>query len=339
MATMGGRSRGRGGRQGGGRGSNTAQIISKALSYTLRHNAIREGLALRPDGYANVGELVSAPQTSARYAIIMLTKSLQLEMPKFRKLDLTFEKLRKVVVENDKQRFVLIPASLAPLATPPAATPTFSGATPVPQGLPVSDAPSTAAASDDPWVYLIRASQGHSIPLSNECLNLTPLSLAAHPTAVHGTFYPSYEAIISCGYLSRMGRNHIHLATAETGVTSGMRGDAEVLVFVDVRRAVEDGGLKFWLSENGVVLTEGDAEGRLDLKFVDRIVDRRNGLGKLWAAGSVIKELPKELKGRALPKGKGHVKQPRGGGRGRRGGRDPPDEPKEGSSAAGFPTG
>jgi len=107
-------------------------------------------------------------------------------------------------------------------------------------------------------------------------------------------------------------------------------------VFVDMRRAVEDGGLKFWLSDNGVVLTEGDAEGRLDLRFVNRIVDRRNGLGTLWEAGSVIKELPAELKGRALPKGKGHVKKLRGGDRRRRGASGSPDESKEGPSAAGF---
>jgi hypothetical protein len=56
MSTRGGR--GRGGRHGDG--VSETVIISKAVSYTLRHAAIKEGLALRPDGYANVGELVKA---------------------------------------------------------------------------------------------------------------------------------------------------------------------------------------------------------------------------------------------------------------------------------------
>jgi 2'-phosphotransferase len=35
--------------------------ISKALSYTLRHGAEKEGLKLREDGYASVSELVRSP--------------------------------------------------------------------------------------------------------------------------------------------------------------------------------------------------------------------------------------------------------------------------------------
>jgi RNA:NAD 2'-phosphotransferase (TPT1/KptA family) len=42
-----------------GRGPMTPDVrISKALSYTLRHGAEKEGLKLRSDGYANVKELV-----------------------------------------------------------------------------------------------------------------------------------------------------------------------------------------------------------------------------------------------------------------------------------------
>ena len=34
-------------------------VLSKSLSFTLRHGAIKEGLQIRPDGYANVQDLVS----------------------------------------------------------------------------------------------------------------------------------------------------------------------------------------------------------------------------------------------------------------------------------------
>ncbi|CAZ81999.1 unnamed protein product [Tuber melanosporum] len=254
------------------------RTISKALSYTLRHGAVKEGLALQDDGYANVGEL--------------------LQLPKFRKMSLTFEKLRQVVSENDKQRFSLTPTAATATATEPAAT------------------------AEDPHTYLIRATQGHSLPLTNTSTLLTPLPPNI-TCAVHGTFYPAYEAILACGYLSRMGRTHIHLATGEIGVKSGMRADAQVLFYVDVGRARREGGVEFWISENGVVLTAGDELGRLGLEFVERVVSK--SLGVLWEGGSVVKELPQEVRGGRMPVGKGHVKMGRGGGgkggRGRRGGR------------------
>lgn len=55
----GGGTRGRG-RGRGRRDDDPNTKISKALSYTLRHGAEKEGLKLRGDGYANVAELVSS---------------------------------------------------------------------------------------------------------------------------------------------------------------------------------------------------------------------------------------------------------------------------------------
>ena len=60
----------RGGRGGGGRGGGSAKLrglpkdshdvrISKTLSWILRHGSQSEGLAMRPDGYVRVDELVS----------------------------------------------------------------------------------------------------------------------------------------------------------------------------------------------------------------------------------------------------------------------------------------
>jgi 2'-phosphotransferase len=96
-----------------------------------------------------------------------------------------------------------------------------------------------------------------------------------------------------------------------------------VLFYVDVGRARREGGVEFWISENGVVLTAGDELGRLGLEFVERVVSK--SLGVLWEGGSVVKELPQEVRGGRMPVGKGHVKMGRGGGgkggRGRRGGR------------------
>lgn len=96
-----------------------------------------------------------------------------------------------------------------------------------------------------------------------------------------------------------MSRKHIHFATnlptalpplsrdkplkvpmTEGGgdvVMSGMRRDATVLVWVDVRRS-ERAGVKWWRSANGVVLTEG-LEGKLGLEWVAWV--ERRGTGEI----------------------------------------------------------
>lgn len=256
-----------------------------------------------------------------------------MEMPRFKGLDLTLSKLRDIVANHDKKRYALVLASSVPESTP------TSGNYGIAAGitsLAVKDSAETPAIatettppliseeeSNEPADYLIRANQGHSIPLSSESLQLTPLLPQDLPIAVHGTFYPSYEAILASGYLSRMTRNHIHFATAESGVVSGIRHNAEVLMFVDIRRAVEEGGLKFWMSANGVVLTEGDAEGKLGLEYVTKIVDKKGQLGVLWQDGEVVTELPAWLRGRKIQvakRGRGGQTRGRGRGRGRGGG-------------------
>ena len=104
-----------------------------------------------------------------------------------------------------------------------------------------------------------------------------------------------------------MSRRHVHFATGvpkaegkplekiegkgaeEDGdaapgtVVSGMRLGASVLVWVDVGRSIEEGGLEWWRSANGVVLTEGDGRGFVGLEFVRRV--ERRGSGTIWEPG------------------------------------------------------
>lgn len=65
-------------------------------------------------------------------------------------------------------------------------------------------------------------------------------------------------------------------------IISGMRNDATVLVWVDVRGSLE-AGLKWWRSANGVLLTEGDEEGKVGLGWVVR-AERRGGK-VIWGDG------------------------------------------------------
>jgi len=67
---------------------------------------------------------------------------------------------------------------------------------------------------------------------------------------------------------------------AET-VISGMRKSATIMIWVDVVRSMKDGGLSWWRSDNGVILTEGDEDGWVKMKWVDRV--ERRGTGEvLW---------------------------------------------------------
>lgn len=60
-------------------------------------------------------------------------------------------------------------------------------------------------------------------------------------------------------------------------VISGMRATATMLIWVDLKRSLEAGALKWWRSANGVVLTEGDAERKVGLEWVNRVETRRGG--------------------------------------------------------------
>lgn len=123
----------------------------------------------------------------------------------------------------------------------------------------------------------IRANQGHSVQVTD--LELKPV-LAGSPDcpaeALHGSYIRNWSSIQQQG-LSRMKRTHIHLAPGlpgEDGVISGMRRDCDLAVFIDVPKALAD-GIEFFWSENGVLLTAGDAEGKLLPKYFSRALKLR----------------------------------------------------------------
>ncbi|KAL2622500.1 hypothetical protein R1flu_002705 [Riccia fluitans] len=108
-------------------------------------------------------------------------------------------------------------------------------------------------------VLLIRANQGHSIKtVETEELLKPILSAEEIPVCVHGTYDEYLDSIARQG-LKRMKRNHVHFASGLTptdGVISGMRKTCNILIYLDVSKALQD-GMKLYMSENGVILTEG----------------------------------------------------------------------------------
>lgn len=49
-----------------------------------------------------------------------------------------------------------------------------------------------------------------------------------------------------------------------------MRNSSQVLIFIAVEKAMQ-AGIKFYLSANGVVLTEGNQYGILEPRFFDKV--------------------------------------------------------------------
>lgn len=181
-----------------------------------------------------------------------------LSNPMFR--DVNFSQLQEIVTKDQKQRFHLL---LEPRS---------------------SDSPSD--------IWWVRANQGHS--LKSVTLDMQPITSALDiPMAVHGTTLSAWEFIATQG-LSKMKRNHIHLAQGIPGdnVMSGMRNSSQILIFVDVQKAL-DAGVLFYLSANGVVLTDGD-EGFLSPIYFQRVefAKGRSPVPGWEGAGPVIPRAP-----------------------------------------------
>lgn len=60
-------------------------------------------------------------------------------------------------------------------------------------------------------------------------------------------------------------------------IKSGMRHNSTLLIFIDLRKALE-AGIEFFVSENGVVLTSGNKHGVLGVEFFERVVEKGGGL-------------------------------------------------------------
>jgi len=113
----------------------------------------------------------------------------------------------------------------------------------------------------------ISANQGHSgtvAQLLNAEKYLTPIEKPIVP-CIHGT-YSNVVANIKKKGLMKMSREYIHCASGLPGeVKSGMRADCDIFIYIDMEKAMAD-GIKFYLSKNDVILTQG-VNGILDPKY------------------------------------------------------------------------
>lgn len=117
-------------------------------------------------------------------------------------------------------------------------------------------------------VEVIKANQGHSL----QDVQSTSLKVISHfnngpkGKIIHGTTSKAWESIKVSG-LSRMARNHIHMAKGEFGeAKSGARLSSEVIITIDGNKALADGVL-FYESDNNVILSPGDENGIIKPKY------------------------------------------------------------------------
>lgn len=96
----------------------------------------------------------------------------------------------------------------------------------------------------------IRANQGHSKPVDIEFKEYIPIGYL-----YHGTGKKSYNSILSSG-IKKMSRQYVHLSQdINTAVYVGKRHGEPIVFKVDAMQMYKD-GIKFYISENNVVLTD-----------------------------------------------------------------------------------
>lgn len=97
---------------------------------------------------------------------------------------------------------------------------------------------------------LIRANQGHSIPVDVELQEITPPE-----QLYHGTGEKYRKSICDIGLIPKS-RLYVHLSdNSDTALSVGRRHGKPIIISVDAGRMYRD-GFKFYLSKNGVWLTK-----------------------------------------------------------------------------------
>jgi 2'-phosphotransferase len=117
--------------------------------------------------------------------------------------------------------------------------------------------------------------------------SLTPLSLAADnlpELVIYATTYAAYATILEEKQITNRSGTQIHFTTK-------IPDDAEVLIYIDIVAALEQG--QKWLvhEAKGVVVTQGKG-GAVESAFWKKVVGKKGGLGMLFENGEVVKEVP-----------------------------------------------
>ena len=127
-------------------------------------------------------------------------------------------------------------------------------------------------------IWFIRCNQGHSIPhvrINMEEITIQQLDPLVQ-NIIHGTYKDLWDQYIKHDGLSKMERNNIHFVDDPDKFIGSSRSNVEILIYIDFKKAIED-GFKFFLSDNGVILSPGDDEGFMPPKYFSKVVDMKTG--------------------------------------------------------------
>ncbi len=218
----------------------SSTALSRSLTSILRHRAPALGLEISPAGFVSLDSIVQLREI-ARFSP-------------------TLEFIQTIVKECPKQRL----------------------------NLRLKGNVSTSLSSSDLKLsdFEIAANQGHSFEISNDSFTAVTkefLQLNPFEASVHGTFFIAWSGILKSGGLSPCSRQFIHFATRNfksAEMRSGMRRDCDILIHIDINRAIDD-GIEFFLSSNEVLLSRGlknsTGEWIFPLKYFSRVEILLNG--------------------------------------------------------------
>ena len=146
----------------------------------------------------------------------------------------------------------------------------------------------------------------------------TPLTTSTEDVPeliVYETSYANYPLILASGGIKRAGgQAHLQFASIkvqEDGTEVRASSEADVSIYIDLRSIMEANDKITWSrTDNGHVITAGDAAGSIEKQYWKKAVARRADIGVLFEDGEVRKEVPIGLRGKG-------VKGRRGGGKGK----------------------
>ncbi|GMG13311.1 hypothetical protein B5S30_g5202 [[Candida] boidinii] len=249
--------------------------ISKLLSKLLRHQAESEGLSIDSEGFIKLSDVM-------KHKYLKSVKA-------------TYDEVFEIVNNNDKKRFKIINKSGDNDDDDDECT-QFS-----PQF------------SEYYYISALQGHSINKIEKTFNMVEFTADDVDFPKEIIHGTFKKNLELILKSGGLSKMKRNHIHFTSGlpewlielrrkprpssnsednnnkdndnnnKDGekIISGMRKTCNVLIYLDVEKLKNsekednnDDKLKFYKSDNGVILSPGDANGFINKKYFKKITDQ-----------------------------------------------------------------
>jgi len=194
-------------------GSSDTVQISKTLTWLLRHSAWQEGLYIDEEGFVLVKEILDY-------------------MNYYEPKTLNFTRLKQIVDDNDKKRFLM------------------------------------EKSSDGQWK--IRANQGHTMKrvkkLQLELVKSCPVCI--HGTYFKSW---KLIVATGLSRMGRNHIHMCTGIPGSSKVISGMRYSAQVAIYINVAKAIKN-GIKFFKSSNGVILSSGDSKGYIRPQFFKKAV-------------------------------------------------------------------